>query len=415
MTERIVVSGIGIVSPLGTDKETFFSKLCEGVSGIVPLHGFDTSRLGFTQGAPVSAEFAPREYISGKNLRKMDRLACLTAAASRLALMDAEALPQTLARRRLGIITGVAYGSTDTAAKVARVMFTTSARLVNPLLAPNTVLNAPAGHTAIELGLQGLNATVTQREASAEIALAWAAQHLQNGRADIILAGGADILSQPLLDVLAYFKAVSPQTSGPEGARPFDQQRNGLVLGEGAGMLCLETLTHARQRGANPYCELAGWGMAAAPAPPTDWPLTPTGPVLALQRALTSAGISAAQVDAVSASANGAINLDQLEADSLMQVFGTGPASPRIFSLKGALGESFSSGGIRAAALALSMRHSMLPPTLGLTRPLRPLQFVMGQARPKAITYGLVNGFAAGGTYACVVFKNGDVLTTGAK
>jgi 3-oxoacyl-(acyl-carrier-protein) synthase len=273
---------------------------------------------------------------------------------------------------------------------------------------PNTVINAPAGHTSIELGFRGINSTVNHREASAETAIAYAAAEIKNGRADVLLAGGADIISEIFLEILTHFKAVSPVNGGAEGARPFDSQRNGPVIGEGAGVLCIETLAHARARGATPYCEIAGWGLSSSPSPPTDWPSDPGGPILAMTRALESAKITPGDIDYVSASANGGRKLDRLEAEALSAIFSGESQKPFISSIKGAVGESFSSGGIRTAAMAISIREETLPPTLGLENPIKPLPFILNIKKEAGIHYGLVNGLSSGGTFASIVLKRMD-------
>jgi 3-oxoacyl-[acyl-carrier-protein] synthase II len=286
------------------------------------------------------------------------------------------------------------------------VIFTDSPRRANPILVPNTVMNAPAGHAAIELGVRGVNTTVNHREVSAENAMAYAAGEITRGRAAAILTGGGDILSEFFFEVLTRFRALSPRDGGPEDIRPFDAARNGTIAGEGAAVLCLESLENAEARGAVPYCELVGWGLSAAPAPPNDWPSDPTGPSLAITRALSAAGIEPGAVDHVSAAANGGIRSDRLEADALNNVFADSPGRPRVSALKGALGEAFASGGIRSAAMALSIRHRALPPTLGLSRPIAPLHVVL-QPEPETPTrYGMVNSVSSGGTFAALLFKS---------
>jgi 3-oxoacyl-[acyl-carrier-protein] synthase II len=335
----------------------------------------------------------------------MDPLSRMVTAAARMALEDAGVAVTPANRDRVGIVLGTAFGATDVAAQFTRVLFTEGPRRVNPILVPNTVMNAPAGHASIELGFRGVNTTVNHREASGETAIAYAASEIRRGRADVMLAGGGDILSDVCLEVLTRFKALSPVGGGTEGARPFDRLRNGAVAGEGAGILCLETLEHAAARGAAAYCEVAGWGMSAAPAPLTDWPEDPRGPVLAMTRALSAAGIHPRQVDWVLAAANGGRRLDRLEADALAGIFGDGLPGPRVSSVKGALGESFSSGGIRGALMALAIRQGAIPPTLGLREPIRPLAFVREPLR-EAVHFGLANGLASGGTFAALVFKS---------
>jgi 3-oxoacyl-[acyl-carrier-protein] synthase II len=410
MTKGVVVSGVGMVTPLGTGKDDFAGNLFTGRSGIQPITAFDTSRFASKLGAAVT-DFTPKDFISIKNRRRMDRLSLMTTASARMALDDAGVAITTRNRDRIGIILGVTYGSTDVAARFMGALFTEGPNLVSPILVPNTVMNAPAGHASIELGFRGINSTVNHHEVSAETAIAYAAAEIQKGRADVMLAGGADIFSAFFFEILTHFKALSPMDEQEEGARPFDIRRNGPVVGEGAGVLCLESREHALERGAIPYCEIGGWGLSASPAPPTDWPSDPKGPVLAIRRALAAAGLSADQVDYVTASANGGRKLDGLEADALSRVFGAQAKQPLISSIKGALGESFSSGGIRAAAMALSIRDSIVPPTLGLKTPLQPLNFVMERRMNAPVVNGLLNGFSSGGTFTSMVMKRIDGST----
>jgi len=405
MSSGVVISGIGMATPLGSGKQLFAQRLFRGDCGISPITTFDTSPFSSELGAVV-ADFNPRDFISTKNLRKMDRLSALAAASARMALDDAGLGIDASNRDRTGIILGTAFGSTEVAVQFAGIIFSEGPGMASPFLVPNTVMNAPAGHASIELGLRGINSTVNHHEASAETAVAYAATEIRKGRADIMLAGGTEIISEFFFRILANFKALSPLKGGPEGARPFDVRRNGPVIGEGAGVLCLETRAHAEARGAQPYCEIAGWGMSSAPSPPTDWPSDLRGPVLAMTRALNSAGIVPGDIDYVSAAASGGCRLDALEAEALAVVFGSAGKKPYIGSIKGAVGESFSSGGIRTAAMAVSIKEGVIPPTVGLKNPIRPLGFVMGKKLDTSIRYGLVNGFSSGGTFVSLVLKN---------
>jgi 3-oxoacyl-[acyl-carrier-protein] synthase II len=436
MSERVVISGVGMVTPLGMGKKAFSRRLFRGDSGISPITFFDTSRFFSKLGAEVHG-FIPKDFISVKNLRRMDRISCMTAASARMATEDASFGIDSSNRDRVGIILGVSYGSTDVAAQFASILFTEGPR---PILVPNMVINAPAGHTSIELGFRGINSTVNHREASAETAIAYAAAEIKNGRADVLLAGGADILSEFFFAIMTHFKAVSPVDDGAEGARPFDKQRNGPVIGEGAGVLCIESMDHAVTRGATPYCEIAGWGLSSSPSSPTDWPSDPGGPILAITRALESAKITPGDIDYISASANGGRKLDRLEVEALSEVFAGEKRKPFISSIKGAVGESFSSGGIRTAAMAISIREQTLPPTLGLENPIKsgfrgrqpidilagsgvslcplppepcipiqPLRFILNIKKEARINYGLVNGFSSGGTFISIVLKRIDI------
>jgi 3-oxoacyl-[acyl-carrier-protein] synthase II len=404
MNESVVITGIGMVTPLGTGKDVFSQKLFGGDSGISPITFFDTSRFRSRLGAEVHG-FLPRDFISVKSLRRMDRISSMAAASARMATEDAGFNIDASNRDRVGIVLGVSYGSTDVAAQFAGILFTEGPGMASPILVPNTVINAPAGHTSIELGFRGINSTVNHREASAETAIAYAAAEIKNGRADVLLAGGADIISAFFFEILTHFSALSPVKGGAEGARPFDSQRNGPVIGEGAGVLCIESMAHARERGAVPYCEIAGWGLSSSPSPPTDWPSDPGGPILAMTRAFESAKITPEDIDYVSASANGGKKLDLLEAEALSAVFAGEKHKPFIASIKGAVGESFSSGGIRTAAMAISIREQTIPPTLGLQNPIKPLPFILNMKKEAGINCGLVNGFSSGGTFASLVLK----------
>jgi 3-oxoacyl-[acyl-carrier-protein] synthase II len=355
-------------------------------------------------GAEVQ-DFAPQDFIRPATLRRMDRLSRMATAAARMALDDAGFQIGPHNRDRVGVVLGTCFGGTDVAAQFGKVLFTDSPRRANPILVPNTVMNAPAGHAAIELGVRGVNTTVNHREVSAETAMAYAAAEIVRGRVDVILTGGGDIISEFYFNVLTRFRTLSPQNGGPEGIRPFDVQRNGTIVGEGAGIVCLESLESAEARGAIPYCEIVGWGLSAAPAGPNDWPTEPTGPSLAMNRALTAAHINPGQIDYVCASANGGRRSDRLEAEALGRVFADPGRQPRISAIKGSLGECFSSGGMRAAAMALSIRNQTLAPTIGLSQPLSPLSFVLKAETQVPIRCGLVNGVSSGGTFAAIIMK----------
>ena len=329
----------------------------------------------------------------------------MMAASARMAIEDAGLSINEQNRDQVGVMLGTCFGGTDVAAQFGKVLFTDGPRRVNPILVPNTVMNAPAGHVAIELGVRGINTTVNHHEVAAETALTYAATQIMRGRVDAVLSGGGDILSEFCFNVFSHFKTLSPQNGETEGLRPFDVRRNGTVLGEGVGILCLESLESARTRGANPYCEIVGWGLSSAPTAPNNWPIEPTGPSLAIKRALAAAGITAEDIDYICASANGGFRLDQLEADALQQVFSGSGNRPRVTALKGALGEGLSSGGIRAAAMALSLRQQCAVPIAGLHEPIADMNFVLTPHSQAPLRYGLINGISSGGTFVALILK----------
>lgn len=402
---RVVVTGIGMVTPLGIGKEEFGRRLFAGDCAIDTIKTFDTSSFPSHLGAEVT-NFTPRDFISVKNLRRMDKIALMTAASARLALEDAGIQITLENRDRVGIILGTAFGATDVTLQFAGTLLTEGPTLVNPILVPNTVMNAPAGHTSIELGFRGINTTVTHFAVSAETAIAYAAAEIRRGTADFVLTGGVDILSKFYYEALTKFHSLSPQNGEPEACRPFDMDRNGAIAGEGCGIIFLESWQSARARGRQPYCEIKGTGLGSSPTTPTGWPENTDGIKRTMSRALKNAGTPINDIQAISAAANGSKVLDAVEAEAYAEIFAGSGKKPLITSIKGAIGETFSGGGIRACALALSMEKNMLPPVVGLINPLRPLAFVVGEKKDVAINNAALAGISFGGTYAYLIFGN---------
>jgi len=402
-TQRVVVTGIGVVTPLGIGREEFGRRLFSGETAIKEIKSFDTSKLSSHLGAEVT-NFNPRDFISVKNMRRMDKTSLMAAASARLAMEDAGLQITEANRDRVGIVLGTAFGATDITAQFLTTLFNEGPSSVNPILVPNTVMNAAAGHTSIELGFRGVNTTVTHFAVSAETAIAYAVAEIRRGTADFIFAGGADILSEFYYKSLTKFHSLSPQKGGKEFCRPFDKDRNGMIVGEGCGIICLESLQSAIVRGRKPYCEIKGTGMGSSPTKPTAWPQNTDGIKLTLGRALKNADSSINDIQAISAAANGDKILDAVEAEAYAEIFDSSEKKPLITSLKGAVGESFSSGGIRACALALSMEKNILPPAVGLTNPLQPLEFVIGEKKEMEINNAALAGISFGGTYAYLIF-----------
>ncbi len=401
--KQVVVSGLGMVTPLGVGKEEFYHRLFGGECGIGEIKSFDTKDFTSHLGAEV-ANFSPRDFISVKNLRRMDKISPMAVAAARLALEDAKIQVTVENRDRIGIILGNAFGATDVTVQFAENLLVQGPAAVNPILVPNTVMNAPAGHASIELGFRGVNTTVTHYAVSAEIALAYAAAEIRRGTADFILAGGLDILSKFYYESLTRFHALSPAGGGKEGSRPFDQARNGFVAGEGCGIVCLESMESAQKRGSDYYCEIKGFGLGSSICGPTQWPRESAGIEKVITRALKNSEVTAIDIDAVYATANGGKYLDAAEAQAYEKLFADNRTKPAITAIKGALGESFSGGGMRACALALSIKEKALPPTLGLVNPVLPLNFVANKKPDIDIKNALLSGISFGGTYACLVF-----------
>lgn len=399
----VVVTGIGMVTPLGIGKEEFSRRLFSGETGIAEIKSFDTSKFSSHLGAEIT-NFSPRDFISVKNMRRMDKISLMTAASARLALDDANFKITETNRDRVGIVLGTAFGATDITVQFLTTLFIGGPGSVNPILVPNTVMNAAAGHTSIELGFRGVNTTVTHFAVSAENAIAYAAAEIRRGTVDFVFTGGADILSEFYYKSLTKFHALSPQNKEKESCRPFDKERNGMIVGESCGIICLESLQSAIARGKKPYCEIKGVGMGSSPTKPNQWPQNPEGIKKTFKRALKNSNASTNNIQAIFAAANGDMVLDAVEAEAYAEIFGNAEKKPFITSIKGATGESFSSGGIRACALALSMERNILPPTAGLTNPLLPLAFVTQEKRELEFDNAALAGISFGGTYSYLIF-----------
>jgi 3-oxoacyl-[acyl-carrier-protein] synthase II len=266
------------------------------------------------------------------------------------------------------------------------------------------VPNAITSHCAIEYGIKGVNITFSHKESSTEMAMTFGYHLLKEGRADIIFAGGGDELSEPLYHVYSMLGALSPgRGKGVEGMRPFDQNRNGIVLGEGSGIIVLETLEHAKKRGVRIYAEMAGAGLSGS----TDGLLRYDLKGGSIARSMTLAADDLQTVDYISAAANSTPDLDEGEALGIRNVFGKRAKEISVSSLKSMIGEFDGSGGIRACGLALSLYHGMIPPTIG-TEHLDPqcnLSLVLGQPKKKEIRSAILNSASNGGSNISLWFK----------
>jgi 3-oxoacyl-[acyl-carrier-protein] synthase II len=304
----------------------------------------------------------------------------------------------------MGLCIGTGLGSSDTVDQFFRSLLKDGPTGAQPLLFQTAVPNAISSHCSIEYGIKGVNLTFSHKETSTEMAMAFACHQLKEGKADVILAGGGDELSEPLYHVYSMLGALSPgRGRGSEGMRPFDQDRNGVVLGEGSGILVLETLEHAEKRGARIYAEIAGVGMAGS----TDGLLRYDQKGGSIAKAMSLAADEIQIVDYISAAANSTPDLDHAETLAIKKVFGERTREISVSSLKSMIGEFDGAGGIRACGMALSLYHGMIPPTIG-TKHLDPecdLNVVLGQLKRKEIRSALLNGCSNGGSNISLWFK----------
>ncbi len=405
MDHRVVITGLGVVSSIGVGRETFWENCLRGVSGIKPVQTFDVnsypSRLG---GQLPEIDF--KAFIKPANLRRMDRIGKIVASAVRLAIEDSGLDLKEEDPGQIGISIGTGLGSSDTVDQFFRSLLKEGPLGAAPMLFQTAVPNAITSHCAIEYGIKGVNITFSHKESSTEMAMIFAYHLLKEGRADVLFAGGGDELSEPLYHVYSMLGALSPGRGKGEveGMRPFDQDRNGIVLGEGSGILVLETLEHAKRRGAKIYAEMAGAGLSGSTVGLLRY--DPEGDSIA--RAMSLAAQELHTVDYISAAANSTPDLDRGETLAIRRVFGKRAREISVSGLKSMLGEFDGSGGIRACGLALSLYHGMIPPTVGTKRldPECDLNVVLDQSKKGEIRSALLNGCSNGGANISLWFKH---------
>jgi 3-oxoacyl-[acyl-carrier-protein] synthase II len=400
---RVVVTGIGALSPIGIGKEEFWQGCVEGRSGIKPIKGFEVVHLRSKLGHQVEDPDYKR-YIKPANLRRMDRISRMVTASVKLAIQDAGLEMSAEDPEQVGIMIGTGLGSSKTVDLFFRDLVHSGPQEVAPLLFQTSVPNAICSHASIEFGITGINTTFSHKEASAESAIVYAFEALRRGKAEVIFAGGGDEISEPLYNVYATLGSLSPQRPlYPEGMRPFDRTRNGIVLGEGSGVLVMETLDHARRRGAPLYAEMAGYGMVGC----NDgvWSYDRDGSSMA--RAMSQAAGGLPQVDYICAAANSSQALDQVETRAIREAFGKRAGAIAISAVKSMIGEFDASGGIKACAAVLSIKEGIVPPTINYREPdpACDLDYTVQGAKKKEIGSALLNGFANGGANISILFK----------
>jgi len=403
---RVVVTGIGIVSPIGVGREPFWRALCSGNSGVARTDRFPVSESEPQLTAAVR-DFDAREHISSIHLRRMDPVARMVVAAGRLALSDAHLDLGTVEREDVGIVVGSAFGDASESAGYLERVFTRGPSLASPLVFPNLVLNAAGSYLAMDLEATGVNLTVSQGEVSGERAIMLGADMLQQGRAEIVLAGGADQLARIVFDAYRRARALSAQRGGEEWSSPYDTERNGLVLGEGAAMVVLERHASARRRGARVYAEVEAQCSFGVPAGMYAWPREATAALAELRRLLPCISGNPG-VDLICGSANSSRRLDACELDLFRQLVGPPERRPvHLTSIKGAIGEYGAAGAATVAAACLGLCEQTVPPLCNLRQPdgAEPFHFVRGQAEAARLERALVCGVARGGAGAALCLR----------
>ena len=408
---RVVVTGLGVVSPLGNDVDTFWRRLVAGESGVGPITRFDTSDYKVHIAAEVK-DFDAEDYIDKRNVRRLDLFSRYAVAAAKLAAADAEFDPRPEADR-VGAVIGSGVGGLQTLHTEIEKLIEKGPDRVNPLLVPMMIPNMGAAHVSLELGTKGpLSATCTACAAGSD-AIGYAARVIRSGDAEVMFAGGSEAPISPVgVAGFAAARALSLRNDDPQHAsRPFDAGRDGFVIGEGAGCLVLESLEHAQARGAHIYAELAGVGMSSDAFHMTLPDESGKTQARAMLMAFTEAGLEPSAVDYINAHGTATSAGDIAETEAIKVALGKHARSVAISSNKSMIGHCLgASGAIEAVATVLTIVNSLLPPTINLTDPdpACDLDYVPLESRFHKVDVAASNSFGFGGHNVTLVFRRFD-------
>lgn len=406
---RVVVTGMGMVSPLGLDLMSSWKAVIEGKSGVGYITHFDASDYSVRIAAEVKG-FDPANYIELKEVKKMDRFIHFAVAATHMAFEDSMLKITPENAERTGIVIGSGMGGLPAIEYYHRILLEKGWKRVSPFFIPMVIVNLAAGQISIRYGIKGPTLAVTTACATGNHSIGEAFRMIQYGDADVIIAGGAEAVITPMaIAGFAVMRALSTRNDEPEKAsRPFDLNRDGFVMGEGAGIIILEELEHAIKRGAKIYAELVGYGMSSdayhitAPAP------AGTGGASCMKMALNDAGISPEEVDYINAHGTGTKQGDELETQAIKTVFGEHAYKLSVSSTKSMTGHLLgAAGGVEAIFTILSIYEDIVPPTINLDNsdPECDLDYVPYKPRKKQVRYAMSNSFGFGGTNASLLFK----------
>ena len=412
MERRVVVTGVGLVSSLGVGNQENWEGLLSGRSGIRTITHFDPTEFASSIAGEVP-DFDPLQFVSKKDVKKMDVFIQYAIAASEFALLDANLSTNGELGIDVGVFLASGIGGFGTIEREHRALLKGGPRKISPFFIPSAIINLAAGQVSIRFGAKGPNsATATACAASAH-AIGDALQIIRRGGAEVMIAGGSEAAITPMgVGGFASMRALSTRNDDPQRAsRPFDRDRDGFIIGEGAGVVILEELEHAQARGAQIYCELVGYGMSAdahhMTAPAEDG----AGAVRVMENAIKDAGIVPSAIQYVNAHGTSTPYNDKIETLAIKKCFGEHAQKLAISSTKSMTGHLLgAAGGLEAGISALAIQHQIVPPTINLENPDPEcdLDYVPNENRTLSIDYALSNSFGFGGTNASLVFKRYD-------
>ena len=409
MGRRVVVTGVGLVTPLGTGVEKTWSGLCAGKSGIGPITRFDASEVGVNIAAEVK-DFQVEDHIDKKVAKHLDLFVQYAVAAAGEALRDADLQITAENAPRVACIMGCGLGGLPTIEKYHQVAMEKGTKRITPFFIPMVIPNMGAGQISIIYGTKGPNLSLTTACAAGTHAVGEAFRSIVHDECDVAITGGSESVICPLaVGGFHAMKALSTRNDQPQKAsRPFDRDRDGFIISEGGGVLILEELEHALARGAKIYAEVVGYGLSSdgyhMAAPPEDG----NGAARCMRMALKDAGMTPEDVDYINAHGTSTPLNDVVETRAIKTVFGDQAYKVAISSTKSMTGHMLGgAGGIEAVFIALAIKHQIAPPTMNLENPDPEcdLDYVPNQARPMKIRAAMSNSFGFGGTNAVLIMK----------
>jgi 3-oxoacyl-[acyl-carrier-protein] synthase II len=409
VSRRVVVTGVGLISSVGLGTDATWEGVCAGTSGIGPITRFDASQHASRIAGEVKG-FDPLNFVEKKEVKKIDLFIQFAIAASQFAVDDAklEVTPDNAERTGVFIASGI--GGFLTIENEHKELLKGGPRRISPFFIPASIINLAAGHVSIRFGAKGPNlATCTACTASAH-AIGESFEIIRRGDADVMIAGGSEMAITPMgVGGFASMRALSTRNDEPTRAsRPFDKDRDGFVIGEGAGILILEELESAQARGAQIYCEIVGYGLSSDAYHLTGQPPDADGAVRSMQMALRKAGITPDQVNYINAHGTSTPINDPTETLAVKRTFGDHASKLVMSSTKSMTGHLLgAAGGLEAGLTALAVRHQIAPPTANLDNPdpACDLDYAPHVARPMTINYALSNSFGFGGTNGTLLVK----------
>jgi 3-oxoacyl-[acyl-carrier-protein] synthase II len=406
---RVVVTGLGIVSPVGNSIDTAWDAISNGRSGIGPISHFDASTFA-TRIAGQVRDFDPTTWIPPKDARKMDEFIHYGVAAAQMAITDAGLEVTESNAERIGIVVGSGIGGILGIEDQTKKYLEGGARRISPFYVPSTIINMLPGQISILNGIKGPNFSAVSACATANHSIGTAMRMIQYGDVDVMIAGGAERGSSPTsVGGFCSMKAMSTRNEDPTRAsRPWDRERDGFVLGDGAGILVLEEFESAKARGARIYCELAGFGASSDAYHMTAPSENGDGPARCMTLALKDAGVNPEQVDYLNAHGTSTPLGDLAETLAMKRALGDHAYRTMVSSTKSMTGHLLgAAGGVEAIFSILALHHGVIPPTINLDNPGEgcDLDYVPNVARQKAIRVAVSNGFGFGGTNGTLVFR----------